>query len=101
VSVCVCVCARARVCMCVCVCVPLKREPEITPTRHTNTRWQALDALRDNCALNKEMRIKLADASKFFSRSVTIRDECFRLWVQVYRLDKQVGASALKSLAIA
>jgi len=97
--VCVCVCARARACVCVCVCVPLKREPEITPTRHTNTRWQALDALRDNCALNKEMRIKLADASKFFSRSVTIRDECFRLWVQVYRLDKQVGASALKSLA--
>jgi environmental stress-induced protein Ves len=62
-------------------------------------RQKTIDALRANYELNREMRVKIADATKFLSRSVTIRDECFRLWVHAHRLDKTVGKSALKALA--
>lgn len=60
---------------------------------------KTFNAMRDNCSLNKEMRIKLNDATKFFSGSVTVRNECFHLWVQVHRLDQKVDTSRLRSLA--
>ena len=44
----------------------------------SSLRKKTLDALRAHCSLNQEMRVKIAEATKFLSRSVTIRDECFR-----------------------
>ena len=65
----------------------------------SSLKLKVITVLRDQCALNKEMRVKLKNATAFFSKSVTMRDECFRLWRQAVRLSKQVTASRFKALA--
>ena len=60
---------------------------------------RVLTALARHAATNKEMRIKLREATKLFAGSVTVRNDCFRLWVQVHRLGKRVGASQLRARA--
>jgi hypothetical protein len=65
----------------------------------SSLRRKVLSVLRQQCELNKEMRIKLKNATAFFSKSVTIRDECLRLWRQAVRLSKQVDASRFKAMA--
>jgi hypothetical protein len=65
----------------------------------SSLRRKVLTVLRQQCEVNKEMRIKLKNATAFFSKSVTIRDESFRLWRQAVRLSKQVDASRFKAMA--